>query len=133
MSGPLASLYNRLRDLITTCLLYILSLGPIPRHVGFVMDGNRRYARERGRKVAEGHGKGFESLKRVRPALCSPALRVPTGPQLNTQILEICLRLNIRAVSIYAFAIDNFSRPKDEVDAIMSLAKTSLLDLCREG
>ena len=48
-------------------------------------------------------------------------------------MLEICLLLNIRCVSAYAFAIDNFKRPKDEVDALMSLAEEKLLELCQHG
>lgn len=51
---------------LTRLLLYILSAGPIPKHVAFVMDGNRRFARLRGRPVMDGHLKGFDSLKNVR-------------------------------------------------------------------
>ena len=47
-------------------LLGILKAGPIPHHVAFIMDGNRRYARERGVKVIEGHTDGFVALRRVR-------------------------------------------------------------------
>ncbi|RSH91079.1 cis-prenyltransferase [Saitozyma podzolica] len=108
----LSAVLHRLHSLATTFLLYLLSLGPLPRHVGFVMDGNRRYARGRGKRVAEGHSDGFQSLRRT---------------------LEVCLKLNIRAVTIYAFAIDNFSRSPDEVEALMSLARTRLLELCQHG
>ncbi|WVR06398.1 di-trans,poly-cis-decaprenylcistransferase [Kwoniella sp. DSM 27419] len=97
---------------ITTLLLYLISLGPIPQHVGFVMDGNRRYARNLGKKVSEGHGEGFTALRRT---------------------LEICLRLRIRAVSVYAFAIDNFNRSETEVSALMRLAKERLAELCQHG
>ena len=61
----LSAILHRLHALLSTLLLFIVSLGPIPRHVGFVMDGNRRYARGRGRQVAQGHSDGFDSLKRV--------------------------------------------------------------------
>lgn len=47
-------------------LLSILAAGPIPQHVAFVMDGNRRYARRHQRKVQEGHSEGFKALRRVR-------------------------------------------------------------------
>jgi len=63
-----SAILHRLHALTTTFLLYILSLGPIPKHVGFVMDGNRRYARGRGKQVAEGHSDGFQSLRRVSTA-----------------------------------------------------------------
>lgn len=47
-------------------LIRILSAGPIPRHVGFVMDGNRRFARRQQRAVQEGHAEGYVALRRVR-------------------------------------------------------------------
>ncbi|WVQ83107.1 di-trans,poly-cis-decaprenylcistransferase [Cryptococcus sp. DSM 104549] len=108
----LSSVVHRLFGFITSLLLFLLSLGPIPQHVGFVMDGNRRYARELGKNVSEGHGEGFTALRRT---------------------LEICLRLRIRSVSIYAFAIDNFSRSEAEVSALMKLAKQRLSELCQHG
>jgi ditrans,polycis-polyprenyl diphosphate synthase len=95
-----------------SCLLDVLTAGPIPKHVAFVMDGNRRYARSKQKAVYEGHSEGFIALRRT---------------------LEICLRLNIRCVSVYAFAIDNFNRPKDEVDALMALAEEKLNELCQKG
>ena len=49
------------------------------------------------------------------------------------QLLGICLRLDVRCVSVYAFAIDNFKRPPEEVDALMTLAETKLKELCRHG
>ena len=51
-----------LRDL----LLGALRQGPVPQHIAFVMDGNRRYARSRKQEVVEGHSAGFESLAYVR-------------------------------------------------------------------
>ncbi|KAK4684238.1 hypothetical protein P7C73_g5957, partial [Tremellales sp. Uapishka_1] len=108
----LAQLYAKVYALATTFLLYVLALGPLPQHVGFVMDGNRRYARVHNRAISEGHGEGFESLKRT---------------------LEICLKLNIPVISIYAFAIDNFSREEREVKAIIELAKKCIETLCQQG
>lgn len=52
---------------LTRLLLRLLALGPVPRHVAFVMDGNRRFARLRGQRVVEGHLRGFESLRTVSP------------------------------------------------------------------
>jgi ditrans,polycis-polyprenyl diphosphate synthase len=46
-------------------LLRILTAGPIPRHVAFEMDGNRRFARRTGRRGVEGHSDGFHTLKKV--------------------------------------------------------------------
>ncbi|WRT67835.1 di-trans,poly-cis-decaprenylcistransferase [Kwoniella shivajii] len=106
------SIVHFLFSVATTVLLFLISLGPIPQHIGFVMDGNRRYARVLGKKVSEGHGEGFTALKRT---------------------LEICLRLRIRVVSVYAFAIDNFNRSENEVSALMRLAKDRLAELCQHG
>lgn len=46
--------------------LWVLSAGPIPRHICFVMDGNRRHARSHGKRAFEGHTDGFYALHRVR-------------------------------------------------------------------
>lgn len=47
--------------------------------------------------------------------------------------MEICLRLEIRAVTVYAFSIDNFKRTREEVDALMGLAKSKLSELAGHG
>ncbi|TXT15858.1 hypothetical protein VHUM_00361 [Vanrija humicola] len=97
---------------MTTFLLAVIALGPMPRHIGFVMDGNRRYARSHGQRIAKGHQRGSESLKRT---------------------LTICLRLQIPVISVYAFAIDNFNRSQEEIDALMDLVWVELKELSREG
>lgn len=48
-------------------LISILSAGPIPQHVAFILDGNRRYARSKGIQVKQGHTDGFYTLRKVRP------------------------------------------------------------------
>jgi ditrans,polycis-polyprenyl diphosphate synthase len=48
-------------------------------------------------------------------------------------VLEICSTLDVKVVSVYAFAIDNFKRPKEEVDGLMNLAEKALLELCTHG
>ncbi|KAG6867276.1 hypothetical protein C0993_005058 [Termitomyces sp. T159_Od127] len=93
-------------------LLRVISAGPTPKHVAFIMDGNRRYARSHRRRVQEGHYEGFLVLRKM---------------------LEICYRLNIKCVSVFAFAIDNFNRPEDEVEALMSLAEKKLIELSSHG
>ncbi len=47
-------------------LLRVLAAGPVPRHVAFVMDGNRRYARMNHKQVNQGHADGYLALRRVR-------------------------------------------------------------------
>lgn len=94
-------------------LLYTLSLGPIPRHIAFVMDGNRRWARTSSQTVQQGHLTGFATLKTV---------------------LEVCLNLRgLTTVTVYAFAIDNFRRSEGEVAALMEIAKTRLVELAGHG
>lgn len=94
-------------------LLYTLSLGPVPRHIAFVMDGNRRWARTSSQSVHQGHLTGFATLKTV---------------------LEVCLNLRgLTTVTVYAFAIDNFRRSESEVAALMQIAKTRLVELAGHG
>lgn len=69
LSALLDSLSSYATSRFTRLLLSILSCGPVPRHIAIVMDGNRRYARERGLRVGRGHEAGFESLKGVSPCI----------------------------------------------------------------
>jgi ditrans,polycis-polyprenyl diphosphate synthase len=97
---------------VRRAVLAVLAAGPVPRHIAFVMDGNRRYARSHNMAVANGHREGFVALERV---------------------LEICLRLDIRCVSVYAFSIENFKRSEPEVNALMALAEDKLRALAEHG
>jgi len=84
----------------------------VPAHVAFIMDGNRRYARGRGLDAVAGHRDGFARLERV---------------------LHWCLELGVRAVTVYAFSLDNFRRPQAEVDALMALAREKFQTFQLEG
>jgi len=110
-------------------LLRILAAGPIPKHVAFVMDGNRRYARKNQLAVHHGHTKGYIALRRVSEFNAS-TLNAFT---IVDQVLEICLRLEIHCVSVYAFSIENFKRSDDEVKGLMTLAEEMLLEVCQHG
>ncbi|KAF4555059.1 Dehydrodolichyl diphosphate synthase-like protein [Elsinoe fawcettii] len=99
---------HRLREL----LIGALRQGPVPQHVAFVMDGNRRYARERRMETVEGHHLGFEALARI---------------------LEVCYKSGVKVVTIYAFSIENFKRSKFEVDALMDMAKFKLTQMAQHG
>lgn len=83
-----------------TFMLAVLSYGPTPQHLSFIMDGNRRYAKRLGQPVKEGHKAGGAKL---------------------IDILYICKRLNVNSVSAYAFSIENFNRSPAEVDTLMGL------------
>ncbi|KUI67696.1 hypothetical protein VM1G_03205 [Cytospora mali] len=93
-------------------LIGALKQGPIPQHVAFVMDGNRRYAKNHKIESLEGHHLGFEALARI---------------------LEVCYKCGVKVVTVYAFSIENFNRPKREVDGLMLLAKTKLSQLMQHG
>lgn len=73
----------------------------MPKHIAIIMDGNRRFSKTKGNaKVIEGHKRGINTLERV---------------------LDWCVDLGIEIVTVYAFSIENFKRPKDEVDGLMKL------------
>ncbi|XP_010134487.1 PREDICTED: dehydrodolichyl diphosphate synthase isoform X2 [Buceros rhinoceros silvestris] len=89
----------------------ILKAGPMPKHVAFIMDGNRRYAQKCHVERQEGHSQGFEKL---------------------AETLRWCLNLGIREVTVYAFSIENFKRSKEEVDGLMDLARQKFSRLLEE-
>uniref|UniRef100_A0A8C6WWP2 Alkyl transferase n=1 Tax=Neogobius melanostomus TaxID=47308 RepID=A0A8C6WWP2_9GOBI len=89
----------------------ILKAGPMPKHVAFIMDGNRRFARKKNVDRQEGHMQGFNKL---------------------AETLRWCKHLDIQEVTVYAFSIENFKRTKDEVDGLMELARQKFLRLLDE-
>ncbi|KAI5287319.1 cis-prenyltransferase [Ascosphaera acerosa] len=105
---PVEWLVDQFREL----LINSLKQGPVPRHIAFVMDGNRRYARSHRIEKIEGHNLGFEALARI---------------------LEVCYKAGVKVVTIYAFSIENFKRSKYEVDALMEMAKLKLSQLAQHG
>lgn len=72
----------------------------IPYHVGIILDGNGRWASEKGLKRSEGHKEGFETLKRISPYI---------------------LEKGVKELSVYAFSTENFKRTKEEVSFLMNL------------
>lgn len=79
----------------------------IPNHIAIIMDGNGRWAIKRSKPRLFGHKAGIQSLKKV---------------------VDACLDFNIKILSVFAFSTENWSRPKQEVDGIMSL----IHDLCED-
>ncbi|KAG5359232.1 Dehydrodolichyl diphosphate synthase 6 [Yarrowia sp. E02] len=96
------------RNLFQDVLVRVLRTGPIPRHVAFIMDGNRRFAKTNNLELREGHVAGTESL---------------------LKLLEVCFRMGINTVTIYAFSIENFNRPKAETDALFELIRNNIVVL----
>ena len=78
----------------------------LPRHIAVIMDGNGRWARERGLERIEGHVRGAETVRRV---------------------VEECCRLKIGQLTLYSFSSENWKRPQKEVDFLMSLLKQYLV------
>jgi undecaprenyl diphosphate synthase len=72
----------------------------IPRHVAIIMDGNGRWAERRGISRIEGHRQGLEACRGV---------------------VRSAHELGIKTLTLYAFSLENWSRPKAEVDALMGL------------
>jgi len=72
----------------------------MPNHVGIIMDGNGRWARQRGMRRIAGHRAGVENLRRV---------------------LRAAVELHIPIVTLYAFSTENWSRPQDEVRGLLRL------------
>ncbi|EGC43178.1 dehydrodolichyl diphosphate synthetase [Histoplasma capsulatum var. duboisii H88] len=107
-SPPIEWALSHLREL----LIGALREGPIPQHVAFVMDGNRRFARNHQIERVEGHHLGFEAL---------------------AKILEVCYKAGVKVVTVYAFSIENFKRSKYEVDALMDMARVKLAQLSQHG
>ncbi|KAJ1176210.1 hypothetical protein NDU88_001493 [Pleurodeles waltl] len=89
----------------------LLKAGPMPKHVAFIMDGNRRYAQKQHVERQHGHSQGFEKL---------------------AETLRWCLNLGIHEVTVYAFSIENFKRSKEEVDGLMELAREKFARLLDE-
>ena len=72
----------------------------VPNHVAIILDGNGRWAKERGLTRSMGHDAGFTNLKNISKYILSKGIKV---------------------LSVYAFSTENFKRSKDEVDYLMNI------------
>ena len=88
-----------LRDLLDTSRL--------PRHIAIIMDGNGRWARQRGKERVFGHQRGAQSVR---------------------EVIEASAELGIKYLTLYAFSTENWNRPDDEISALMGLMVQSLND-----
>jgi undecaprenyl diphosphate synthase len=77
----------------------------IPRHIAIIMDGNGRWAKQRGLPRTEGHRRGAESVRAM---------------------MEACGEIGVEYLTLYAFSSENWKRPKREVDALMRLLREYL-------
>ena len=86
--------------------------GELPRHIGLILDGNRRYAREYGYStILEGHRMGAEKLE---------------------EVLNWCEELEIRMVTVWIFSTENVSRSQEEVDGLLALIEKKMHDIARD-
>jgi undecaprenyl diphosphate synthase len=79
----------------------------IPQHIAIIMDGNGRWAMERGKERTYGHQAGVEAVRRI-----------------TTE----CSNLGVKFLTLYTFSTENWNRPSDEVAALMGLVLVSLED-----
>jgi undecaprenyl diphosphate synthase len=82
-----------------------LDLGRLPRHVAVIMDGNGRWAQQRHLPRVAGHQSGTKTARTT---------------------IETCARLKIEALTLYAFSVENWRRPKTEIDFLMQLLREYL-------
>ncbi|XP_039311022.1 dehydrodolichyl diphosphate synthase complex subunit DHDDS-like isoform X1 [Solenopsis invicta] len=112
--------------------LRIIKTGNVPRHVAFIMDGNRRYANKQNVAKKEVYSKGYASLKRkfanTLVCICVIYFICDRFKKLF-EMLGWCVYLGIKEVTVYAFSIDNFKRSKEEVDELMNLNRQKLNSL----
>ena len=79
----------------------------VPQHVAIIMDGNGRWAAERGKPRSYGHQAGVDTVRRITSE---------------------CTRLGVKFLTLYTFSTENWNRPADEISALMGLVLTSLED-----
>jgi len=86
-------------------LLAAIDPARVPQHIAVIMDGNGRWAKRRGKARIFGHREGSESVK---------------------AIIDTCARMEVKAITLYAFSTENWKRPKTEISGLMSMLKRVL-------
>ena len=87
-----------------------LSRAPLPRHVGVILDGNRRYARERGSSTREGHLAGARKID---------------------EFLDWCWELRVPYVTLWLLSTENLDRDTDEVSGLLQIIEDTVLRIAR--
>jgi undecaprenyl diphosphate synthase len=82
-----------------------LDMTRIPQHIAIIMDGNGRWAEQRGKERSFGHQAGVDAVRRIT---------------------EACSNLNVKFLTLYTFSTENWNRPDEEVAALMGLVITAL-------
>ncbi|WP_370324521.1 polyprenyl diphosphate synthase [Euzebya sp.] len=103
LDSPIGDLLYRLYD---RRLAQAVRRGPLPRHVGVILDGNRRFAREHGLSTAaDGHRRGAEKIP---------------------ELLDWCDELGIRYVTLWLLSTENMGRDPDELEALVDIIADSV-------
>ena len=84
----------------------------LPKHIAIIMDGNRRWAKQRKLDARLGHKKGAETLE---------------------NIVKYCNKIGIKYLTVYAFSTENWKRSKEEVGALMLLLQNYLDDFSKRA
>lgn len=84
---------------------------PVPRHIAIIMDGNGRWAKNRGLPRTAGHAAGAETFRRIA---------------------NYCRSLGVEYLTVYAFSTENWKRSQEEIAGIMKLLKNYLLEALRD-
>jgi len=98
---------KELRDFKEKKLKENVLSNPLPHHIAIIMDGNRRYAKNLGLSEEEAYRRGKEKLE---------------------EVLEWCLELGIKILTVYAFSTENFKRSKKELDVLFKLCRQAIED-----
>ncbi len=84
-----------------------LDMNRIPQHIAIIMDGNGRWATERGKERSYGHQAGVDTVRRITSE---------------------CVRLGVKYLTLYTFSTENWNRPETEIHALMGLVLSNLED-----
>ncbi|MEK7307378.1 MAG: polyprenyl diphosphate synthase, partial [Nitrospirota bacterium] len=96
---------NNLEELTTDEICLLVKEGDLPSHIAIIMDGNGRWAEKRGLPRLAGHREGIKSVR---------------------DAVTLCRELGISALTIYAFSVENWMRPRREVVTLMNLLEEYL-------
>jgi short-chain Z-isoprenyl diphosphate synthase len=105
LPGLLYGLYERR-------LAASLKPGSIPRHVGVMLDGNRRWARQFGAEASEGHRKGADKIQ---------------------ELLRWCDEVGVEVVTLYLLSTDNLARPQRELTELISIIEGAVTQIAQSG
>lgn len=88
-----------------------IDMEKLPKHIAIIMDGNRRWAKDRGLTTKEGHKAGSKNLE---------------------NIARFCNKIGIKYLTVYAFSTENWKRSQEEVSALMFILKANLDSMLRK-